>query len=163
MGRHLLNPSECMAGTTGLEPATSAVTVKCQHVTDWKQEDWMAPSAPCVMVANSYLCPYRARALAERFRATSALQRQRPGVRSWSFALVHDHYQYGGSLLLRAMRSKGEGAGGGNVSCRPVQVSAEASGDDTRPVFYKDGKQAKAAITSAHNAMRLLGRFSPPA
>ena len=34
---------ECMAGTTGLEPATSAVTARRKVVTYWNQGERMAP------------------------------------------------------------------------------------------------------------------------
>jgi len=43
-----------MGGTTGLEPATSAVTANQKHVSYWKQGNGWLLSAPWGTVGNSY-------------------------------------------------------------------------------------------------------------
>ena len=51
---------ECMAGTTGLEPATSAVTVSQNPVTYRNNGQWMAPFSADRNTEEQLLCPYRA-------------------------------------------------------------------------------------------------------
>ena len=48
---------ECMAGTTGLEPATSAVTVSQKPVTYWNQEARMATQSTLKNPWNPLLHP----------------------------------------------------------------------------------------------------------
>jgi hypothetical protein len=50
---------ECMAGTTGLEPATSAVTENQRQVTHWNQGERMAPFSALRNGWQPLLHPYR--------------------------------------------------------------------------------------------------------
>jgi len=51
-------PLECMAGTTGLEPATSAVTAHGKVVTNRKQASRMAPFGAQRHGWEPLMCPY---------------------------------------------------------------------------------------------------------
>jgi len=55
--KHPVSPLECMAGTTGLEPATSAVTVSQRPVTYWNQEARMATQSTLKNPWNPLLHP----------------------------------------------------------------------------------------------------------
>ena len=64
VGRQLiLKYLESMAGTTGLEPATSAVTAERKLVTYWNQGERMAPFSALRNPWKPLVCPYRARDL----------------------------------------------------------------------------------------------------
>ena len=54
---HPVSALECMAGTTGLEPATSAVTVSLKPVTYRNAGQWVAPIGPKRYTEELLLCP----------------------------------------------------------------------------------------------------------